>query len=98
MHRGPGAGSVSAAATDYGRQRGITVIDGGCPLMFGPTEEPTLNRVLAANSWWCREGPRINLGHGLTRTNASRAWPGVAMLIRRGGQRPWDLGRISGRA
>ena len=36
MHRGPGAGSVSAAATDYGRQHGITVIDGGCPLMFGP--------------------------------------------------------------
>ena len=37
MHRGPGAGSVSAAATDYGRQHGITVIDGGCPLMFEPT-------------------------------------------------------------
>ena len=31
MHRGPGAGSVSATATDYGRQHGITVIDGGCP-------------------------------------------------------------------
>ena len=39
MHRGPGAGSVSAAATDYGRQHGITVIDGGCPLMFGPTAD-----------------------------------------------------------
>ena len=39
MHRGPGAGSVSAAATDYGRQQGITVIDGGCPLMFGPTAD-----------------------------------------------------------
>jgi predicted CoA-binding protein len=39
MHRGPGAGSVSAAATDYGRQHGITVIDGGCPLMFGPTSD-----------------------------------------------------------
>jgi uncharacterized protein len=37
MHRGPGAGSVSAAATDYGRQQDITVIDGGCPLMFEPT-------------------------------------------------------------
>jgi hypothetical protein len=53
-----------------------------------------LKRVLAANSSWCREGPRINLGHGLTRTNESRAWPGVAILIRRGGQRPWDLGRL----
>jgi predicted CoA-binding protein len=39
MHRGPGAGSVSAAAADYGRQQGITVIDGGCPLMFGPTAD-----------------------------------------------------------
>jgi uncharacterized protein len=39
MHRGPGPGSVSDAATDYGRQHGITVIDGGCPLMFGPTAD-----------------------------------------------------------
>ena len=39
MHRGPGAGSVSETATDYGREHGITVIDGGCPLMFGPTAD-----------------------------------------------------------
>jgi uncharacterized protein len=39
MHRGPGAGSVSATATEYGRQHGITVIDGGCPCMFGPTAD-----------------------------------------------------------
>jgi predicted CoA-binding protein len=39
MHRGAGAGSVSAAATASGRQHGITVIDGGCPLMFGPTAD-----------------------------------------------------------
>ena len=39
MHRGPGAGSVSAAATSYGRAHAITVIDGGCPLMFGPTAD-----------------------------------------------------------
>jgi uncharacterized protein len=39
MHRGPGAGSVSDAATAYGRQRGITVIDGGCPCMFPPTAD-----------------------------------------------------------
>ena len=38
-HRGPGAGSVSSAATSYGRAHGITVIDGGCPLMFGPTAD-----------------------------------------------------------
>lgn len=39
MHRGPGAGSVSPAAADYGRERGIAVIDGGCPCMFGPTAD-----------------------------------------------------------
>jgi predicted CoA-binding protein len=39
MHRGPGGGSVSDAATAYGRQHGITVIDGGCPLMFPPTAD-----------------------------------------------------------
>jgi predicted CoA-binding protein len=39
MHRGPGAGSVSAAAAAYGRERGIAVIDGGCPCMFDPTAD-----------------------------------------------------------
>jgi uncharacterized protein len=39
MHRGLGAGSVSESATDFGRQHDITVIDGGCPLMFGPTAD-----------------------------------------------------------
>jgi predicted CoA-binding protein len=39
MHRGPGAGSVSPEATEYGRAHGITVIDGGCPCMFGPTAD-----------------------------------------------------------
>jgi predicted CoA-binding protein len=39
MHRGPGGGSVSETATAYGRERGITVIDGGCPCMFGPTAD-----------------------------------------------------------
>jgi predicted CoA-binding protein len=39
MHRGPGKGSVSETATAYGRQHGITVIDGGCPCMFGPTSD-----------------------------------------------------------
>lgn len=39
MHRGPGGGSVSEEAADYGRQRGIAVIDGGCPCMFGPTAD-----------------------------------------------------------
>ena len=39
MHRSVDAGSVSAEATDFGRQHGVTVIDGGCPLMFGPTSD-----------------------------------------------------------
>jgi uncharacterized protein len=39
MHRSMGTGSVSPAATDYGRQHQITVIDGGCPLMFDPTAD-----------------------------------------------------------
>jgi len=38
--RGPGADSVSDAATEYGRAQGIRVIDGGCPLMFAPTADP----------------------------------------------------------
>ena len=50
MHHGASGSSVSAAATDYGRRHGITVIDGGCPLMFGPTADfghKVLRRVLA---------------------------------------------------
>ncbi len=39
MHRSFGAGSVSKAAADYGRQEGIRVIDGGCPCMFDPTAD-----------------------------------------------------------
>ena len=34
-----GAGSVSREAAVYGREHGITVIDGGCPLMFKPTAD-----------------------------------------------------------
>jgi predicted CoA-binding protein len=39
MHRSYGTGSVSDKATSYGRAHGITVIDGGCPLMFEPTSD-----------------------------------------------------------
>jgi hypothetical protein len=39
MHRGFGGGSVCDEATIYGRANGITVIDGGCPLMFDPTAD-----------------------------------------------------------
>jgi len=39
MHRSIGGGSLSAAATDFGRQEGINVIPGGCPLMFQPVDD-----------------------------------------------------------
>ena len=39
MHRGPGGGSVSEEAARYGREHGVTVIDGGCPCMFDPTAD-----------------------------------------------------------
>lgn len=39
MHRGPGGGSVSEAAAEYGRDHGIKVIEGGCPCMFGTTAD-----------------------------------------------------------
>ena len=40
MHRSFGPGSVSDTATTYGREHGISVIDGGCPCMFEPTADP----------------------------------------------------------
>jgi predicted CoA-binding protein len=39
MHRSFGEGSVCDKATVYGREHGMTVIDGGCPLMFEPTAD-----------------------------------------------------------
>jgi hypothetical protein len=30
---------MNSAAVDLGRQRGIAVIDGGCPCMFDPTAD-----------------------------------------------------------
>jgi predicted CoA-binding protein len=45
MHRSFGAGSVSDAATEFGRSHGITVIDGGCPLMYDPVAD-TAHKVM----------------------------------------------------
>jgi uncharacterized protein len=39
MHRSFGAGSVSPEAVTAGRAAGMTVIAGGCPLMFEPTAD-----------------------------------------------------------
>ena len=40
MHRSFGEGSVSPVATAYGREHGVTVIDGGCPCMYDPAADP----------------------------------------------------------
>ena len=39
IHRSVGSGSVSATATALGREHGVTVIDGGCPLMYGEASD-----------------------------------------------------------
>lgn len=39
MHHFMGPGSVSDEATKAGRKAGMTVIAGGCPLMFDPTAD-----------------------------------------------------------
>ena len=39
MHRSMGGGSVSRPAAEYGRARRISVIAGGCPLMFEPVAD-----------------------------------------------------------
>ncbi len=39
MHRSMGEGSVNETAADFGREHGIQVIVGGCPLMYGPTAD-----------------------------------------------------------
>ena len=45
MHRAIGPGSVSAAAARFGREHGVAVIEGGCPLMFGAAADP-VHRVM----------------------------------------------------
>jgi uncharacterized protein len=39
MHRSFGGGSVSSEAAAHGRAAGMTVIEGGCPLMFDPASD-----------------------------------------------------------
>jgi uncharacterized protein len=39
MHRSIDHGSVDDEATRLGREHGLTVIDGGCPLMFGTASD-----------------------------------------------------------
>ena len=57
MHRSIGAGSVSAEAAEAGREHGIAVIDGGCPLMFSPAADP-VHRVMRVVCTLARTVPR----------------------------------------
>jgi uncharacterized protein len=56
MHRAFGAGSVSPAAVEYGREHGVTVIDGGCPLMFEPTSDGA-HKLLRTGCTWTGKVP-----------------------------------------
>ena len=57
MHRLYGSGSVSESATKYGRDHGVTVIDGGCPLMFNPTADPG-HKLMRHWATWTGKVPR----------------------------------------
>ncbi len=57
MHRSFGAGSVSTSAASWGREKGITVIDGGCPLMFHP-EGDLGHRAMCRILTWTGKVPR----------------------------------------
>ncbi len=57
MHRSIDAGSVSPEATALGREHGITVIDGGCPLMYGRTAD-TGHRIMCRFLTWTGKVPR----------------------------------------
>lgn len=57
MHRSFGAGSVSDSATAYGREHGVTVIDGGCPLMFEPCDDGP-HRFMRRVFTWTGNVPR----------------------------------------
>lgn len=51
MHRSLGAGSVSPAAAAWGRAHGLTVIDGGCPLMFHPDGDGFHHAMCRVLTW-----------------------------------------------
>lgn len=57
MHRSVDAGSVSPEATALGRDHGITVIDGGCPLMYDPTAD-TGHKIMCRVLTWTGKVPR----------------------------------------
>ncbi|WP_151082881.1 CoA-binding protein [Nocardioides cynanchi] len=65
MHRAFGGGSVDRSAVDLGRAHGITVIDGGCPCMFAPTDDGAhrfLRRVCMLTGAVPRQVPEAVVG------------------------------------
>ena len=57
MHRAFGMGSVAPEATEYGRQHGIEVIDGGCPLMFDPAADGA-HKIMRTVLTWTGKVPK----------------------------------------
>ena len=57
MHRLFGAGSCSPEAAAVARREGITVIEGGCPLMFTPTSDGG-HKMLKTFGTWMGKVPR----------------------------------------
>ncbi|MFZ0529662.1 MAG: CoA-binding protein [Propionicimonas sp.] len=57
MHRSIDAGSVSVDAVAYGREHGVLVIDGGCPLMFDPAADGA-HKFMCGLLKWTGKVPR----------------------------------------
>jgi uncharacterized protein len=57
LHRSFGTGSVSPEAAAEGRARGLRVIEGGCPLMYAPTDDGG-HRFLCRILTWTGKVPR----------------------------------------
>ena len=57
MHRMFGAGSCSPEAAAVAKTRGMTVIEGGCPLMFGDVSDGG-HRILKTFGTWMGKVPR----------------------------------------
>jgi hypothetical protein len=106
MHRAFGEGSVCDAATVYGREHDITVIDDGCPLMFdNSTTRCGFTGETARHNWFSchfrgskaargrgdRRGGRTAAVSKLHPTNAATTPTGAAL-------RPGHEGRTASNA
>lgn len=69
MHRSVGLGSVSAEAAAWGRDHGLHVIAGGCPLMFAPVAD-TGHKIMRSLFTLTGKVPR-------------RAWAGPSQPVER---------------